>query len=630
MAVPVQSWRETLKLRYIYWGFLLLDVSWQILHFGGMTLLDQTVHAMFLALATLVLVFQGRIRRIPAFVWVPVLVVFFTAFFQVVPLTEGVVKLLSPGKFMVEEKITLFFPEVVHSSHIAYMPWFLKVRLSSWFLDAWFFALVLMGPHLSRKIFYLWTGSLSLLLGSVLLMEASGKWQGTFQKLISGPGNENQTAGFLVFLMAIGFGLIVAELTRLFRSNRQSPYKRFPILAAAAVGIGINLLALFPQGSRSGFLLGIVLLFSLPSWWFLDSGRRWLAFGGSAIVCVIGFIAILSMDSERLTQKLQKSGFYDEVRHEANRIGLDELWPLATLGQGLGSSPSLLAYRFPNGPYQNIEMTEFHNDWLQLIVEMGMAGIVFIFFVGYWLFLILQNASICKSVTDRYFSLSVCVVVVLVGLHSLVTFPLRIIGIRVFLLLVLGKGLRTVMNDRESRKSRILPAAFILVGLGTFWLFNADRFEYLADPNPKVARAARYGTVYNIPIFQAHEAVLALMQPMPVTEGSTLWRDARTLAVRALKTNPTSLRSMNLIFQLDLVKAGGNIERDTFAKFKEQANFIQNFGHPQNQNAPLAKMLLYQSYPGFLSEDEKVELHDLEKSYRKRISRANQKLFGKN
>lgn len=176
--------------------------------------------------------------------------------------------------------------------------------------------------------------------------------------------NHNHYAGLMEMLVPV---LLILSLTRL-----AQPKVRAAAAAAAAVMVG----TIFLSGSRGGMLAIVVELVILAA--LLVKQKRGLrtAIGiGVFMVIVIGLLVWIG--GPELSKRIATAGpghseLSADIRSYINRDGLRMFLKRPVLGWGLGAFP--IVYPQFRTFYTNFFVNEAHNDYLQLLVEMGLLG----------------------------------------------------------------------------------------------------------------------------------------------------------------------------------------------------------------------------------------------------------------
>ncbi len=178
--------------------------------------------------------------------------------------------------------------------------------------------------------------------------------------------NHNHYAGLMEMLVPIP---LIVSLTRL-----APPKVRAVAAAAAAVMVG----TIFLSGSRGGMLAIVAELVILAS--LLVKQKRGLrtAIGIGVFLAIVVSLLIWIGGSE-LSQRIATAGpghseLSSDIRTYINRDGLRMFLKKPILGWGLGTFP--IVYPEFRTFYTNFFINEAHNDYLQLLVEMGLVGFV--------------------------------------------------------------------------------------------------------------------------------------------------------------------------------------------------------------------------------------------------------------
>jgi len=229
--------------------------------------------------------------------------------------------------------------------------------------------------------------------------------------------NHNHYAGLMEMLVPIP---LVLSLTKL-----ASTRARNVAAAAAAVMVG----TIFISGSRGGMLAIVAELIFLAV--LLVKQKRGLrtAIGlGLFLIIVVGLLTWVG--GAELSKRISTFGanhseLSNDIRASINHDGLRMFLKRPTLGWGLGAFP--IVYPQFRTFYTNFFINEAHNDYLQLLVEMGLLG----FATMVWLVVTLYARAMKKIgnwSADINGALTVACVLGLTGIlvHSAVDFNLQI------------------------------------------------------------------------------------------------------------------------------------------------------------------------------------------------------------
>jgi O-antigen ligase len=192
--------------------------------------------------------------------------------------------------------------------------------------------------------------------------------------------NHNHYAGLMELLVPIP---LVVSLTRM-----TAPKVRAVAAAAAAVMVG----TIFLSGSRGGMLAIVAELILLAA--LLAKQKRGLrtAIGIGVFLTIVAAL-IVWIGGAELSRRIASVGpghadLSSDIRAYINRDGFRMFRRRPIFGWGLGSFP--IVYPQFRTFYTNFFVNEAHNDYLQLLVEMGLAGFAT---MVWFVFTVYRNAS---------------------------------------------------------------------------------------------------------------------------------------------------------------------------------------------------------------------------------------------
>jgi O-antigen ligase len=176
--------------------------------------------------------------------------------------------------------------------------------------------------------------------------------------------NHNHYAGLMEMLVPIP---LVVSLTRL-----APPKVRAVAGAAAAVMVG----TIFLSGSRGGMLAIFAELIILAAL-LVQQKRGWRTAVGIGVFLTIVIGLFVWIGGDQLIKRTATLGpghseLSADIRSYINRDGFRMFLKKPVLGWGLGSFP--LVYPQFRTFYTNFFVNEAHNDYLQLLVELGLLG----------------------------------------------------------------------------------------------------------------------------------------------------------------------------------------------------------------------------------------------------------------
>lgn len=331
---------------------------------------------------------------------------FVVTFFQCLPLPPRILSFLSPFRDQLLEKSCMLIDRPISWQAISYSP---LSSLSWWafLLSLLFFFLVLRECFNSRRNlrFTLWVilgvATLESLYGLIQALVPNlgvlwvdyiasylGDARGTFI-------NRNHFAGFMemVWPLALGYTLALGDWQRKGNHYGNNWKKRFKAMLSSdrlhhqllfSLGIVIMLLALLFSRSRAGIVGAFVgfLTFVMLS----GSGNRrlplgfWLMFGA-----IIGLVVIYGLKigfAPIIERFLRLSDGDSRLDFWLDSLAIIKDHPL---GIGLGNFKRVFSvYDVSN--FSDLTVTYAHNDYLQLLVEVGWPGFLALV-SGFYIFL---------------------------------------------------------------------------------------------------------------------------------------------------------------------------------------------------------------------------------------------------
>lgn len=229
--------------------------------------------------------------------------------------------------------------------------------------------------------------------------------------------NHNHYAGLMELLIPIP---LVLSLSRLAPSK-----ERIAAASAAALMAG----TIFLSGSRGGMLALFAELVILAAVLIKQRHDLRAAAGlGLFLLLVVGLLTWLG--GEELNRRLatvhtSHTEISNDMRVQIDRDGLRMFWQRPVLGWGLGCFP--VAYPQFRKFYTNFFVNQAHNDYLQVLVEMGILGFGT---VAWYLVVLFRRASRkvrnWPSEVGGAVTLACIVGVVGILVHSAVDFNLEI------------------------------------------------------------------------------------------------------------------------------------------------------------------------------------------------------------
>jgi O-antigen ligase len=229
--------------------------------------------------------------------------------------------------------------------------------------------------------------------------------------------NHNHYAGLMEMLVPVP---LIVSLTRM-----AAPKVRAVAAASAAVMVG----TIFLSGSRGGMLAIMVELIILAA--LMAKQKRGLPTAiGIGIFLSIIVSMLIWVGGTQLSERIASVGpghieLSGDIRSDINRDGLHMFLKRPILGWGLGGFP--VVYPQFRTFYTNFFINEAHDDYLQLLVEMGLLG----FGTMIWFLVTLYRHAVKKIgswPSDISGALTLACLLGLSGIlvHSFVDFNLQI------------------------------------------------------------------------------------------------------------------------------------------------------------------------------------------------------------
>lgn len=269
--------------------------------------------------------------------------------------------------------------------------------------------------------------------------------------------NRNHQAVFLAATAFMAAWFLLTELKR----ERPKPMRM--ALSGAAILLGIVVIMVI--GSRAGLVvlalsIAATVRFAIKEGWFkAGKGKRGLppiyrkmvAGLGLLLFAIVAFVVLQSrsLTLDRLFDSIGDDSVAD-LRAELTPVLFRMIGDFFPFGSGFGSFED--AYRLFE-PFEILTpryVNQAHNDWAQFLIEGGLAGLAIIGVFAFWIIRRLQgvrSAEIHRS--NRQRAVMAGVVLVMLGIASIVDYPLRTPALAVYATLLIAViesstiGLRT-------------------------------------------------------------------------------------------------------------------------------------------------------------------------------------------
>jgi len=230
--------------------------------------------------------------------------------------------------------------------------------------------------------------------------------------------NGNHMAILLVATIPFLFALLAVG--RRERSNKAAHQRPAMVITAGGI-LAIILLGLFLNGSLAGLGLGLpVLVASSILLLRPERQRKWLLAPALLIAVAVG--AIFTLPVSATVQSLGAKASVESRRTLAG-TSLKAAVDFMPLGSGLGSFAHVYRLHEDPGTVDRTFVNHAHNDYLEIAVETGLPGILWVLlFLVWW---VSAAAGRWSDGVDDPFAKAGTIASAAILAHSLVDFPLR-------------------------------------------------------------------------------------------------------------------------------------------------------------------------------------------------------------
>ena len=219
------------------------------------------------------------------------------------------------------------------------------------------------------------------------------------------------------------------------------------------------LIGLALNGSLAGF--GLAPLVTIASILLIVRPRQaWLRAGalGVAVVGVAAFIAIIATP---LGERFASAGAATSIttRHEMRVNSIDAIATFGAAGSGLGTFRPVYAMFEDPDMVDRTYVNHAHNDYLEVAVELGLAGVLLILL--FWAWWVAASRQLLKSPAFDQYARAGMVASAAVMIHSAVDFPLRTASISG--LFAMGLALMLVSRHNASSSDDLRPTRHVTI-----------------------------------------------------------------------------------------------------------------------------------------------------------------------
>lgn len=261
--------------------------------------------------------------------------------------------------------------------------------------------------------------------------------------------NSNHMASLLLITFPF-----VAALGAMSAESLKDVRKRYTVIALTAGGIGVIVIGIALNGSLAG--AGLLIPVAIASLLLLTPLRPKfkLLIVSLGIVALVGFvILLLNPLGERLAMAGASASL--STRQEILSQSIELVKAFGPIGSGLGTYPTVYPLFEAPDAVTSIYVNHAHNDYVELAVEFGVAGIALILLFLLWWLVVVRRALAAPSAS--LFAKAGAIGSAAVLLHSAVDYPLRTSAIAsafalcLAMILLSRKSARTSKDLREAR-----------------------------------------------------------------------------------------------------------------------------------------------------------------------------------
>lgn len=294
--------------------------------------------------------------------------------FQLVPLPVGLLRVIDPTRYEIATALS-DITGAVHYAPLTVAPPTTWIHLSR--ICGYAIAFFVARQLVRRSPFGPWTAVMPL----VYVAAAQAGWallthEGNALELVSGSyPNRNHFAGLLEMTLPLAIGYSVSVL---YRSGRRGVLAMTDVLKAI-VPLGTALLlftAVLLSSSKGGTIACLLSLFFMAALWLgrgLPGPRRWPFLALLTLLLLVVFIFLTPSNLvERFGEAAAAQDSEGRVPIWRDTLRLIAAYPI--FGVGFGAFfPAFLRYQFAG---VGLAWTNTHNDYLQLLSELGIVGFI--------------------------------------------------------------------------------------------------------------------------------------------------------------------------------------------------------------------------------------------------------------
>ncbi len=297
---------------------------------------------------------------------------------------------------------------------------------------------------------------LGILLGAVQVAGGPNSWA-YFYRFTNRDGavgffaNQNHMATLLLVGIPIAAALLASA-----KSDRRSAGGRYGIGAALLVLIVVGI---FLNGSLAAFLLVVPVLLASAS--LVPAGLAWRRFAlplaGVAMIAAVGLLVANPIGSGGTQASTSVTGRVSIWLKTTQAIA--DSFPV---GKGLGSFAQVYRQYEDPGEVTGEYVNHAHNDYLELVLELGAAGaILILLFLVWWA---VAAVRIWRSPLSTPFARAATIATAAILAHSLVDFPLRTAAISAIFAASVGLMAQHLRSAPAAKAGELRPTRHLKLG----------------------------------------------------------------------------------------------------------------------------------------------------------------------
>ena len=266
--------------------------------------------------------------------------------------------------------------------------------------------------------------------------------------------NANHMATLL--LIAVPFVIALASAGA---QRTEDVRKRYAALAIAAAALAVLLVGLGFSGSLAGFgLAPVVTIASILL--ILRPRSSWIRVAAIA-TGAFSLVAFVALVATPLGERLPSAGVAASIssRQDMRTHTVEAIETFGLAGSGLGTFPPVYSLFEDVSRIEATYINHAHNDYLELALETGIAGIALILlFFAWW---VAAARRLLKSPAYDHYAAAGMIASAAVLIHSAVDYPLRTASISSLFAMCLA--LMLVSRHNASSSSDLRPTRHVVI-----------------------------------------------------------------------------------------------------------------------------------------------------------------------